>query len=57
MTCKKAPEKPEKKKPDAADPSQEEPDTTMANAGEGGPGEDPDYDEAGEGDDGIDDRH
>ncbi len=38
-------------------PEKEEPDVTMADAGEGGPGEDPDYDEAGEGDDEIDDRH
>lgn len=35
----------------------DEPDVTMVDAGEGGPGEDPDYDEAGEGDDGVDDRH
>ena len=41
---------------DKDQPEQDEPDVTMANAGEGGPGEDPDYDEAGEGDDGIDDR-
>lgn len=27
----------------------EEPDVTMVDAGEGGPGEDPDFDEAGEG--------
>lgn len=54
MTRKKAPEK---EKPSAPEHSEDEPDTTMANAGEGGPGEDPDYDEAGEGDDGIDDRH
>lgn len=36
---------------------QDEPDITMVDAGEGGPGEDPDYDEAGEGDDEVDDRH
>lgn len=38
-------------------PQSEEPDVTMVDAGEGGPGEDPDYDEAGDGDDGVDDRH
>ena len=37
-------------------PQPEEPDITIADAGEGAPGEDPDYDEAGEGDDGVDDR-
>lgn len=37
--------------------SEQEPDITMVDAGEGGPGEDPDYDEAGEGDDEVDDRH
>ncbi|QIB51749.1 hypothetical protein [Pseudomonas sp. OIL-1] len=54
MIDKKAPED---EKPSAPEPSQDEPDITMNDAGEGGPGEDPDYDEAGEGDDGIDDRH
>lgn len=38
-------------------PEPDDPDVTMVDAGEGGPGEDPDYDEAGEGDDGVDDRH
>lgn len=43
--------------PDQKHSVPEEPDITIADAGEGGPGEDPDYDEAGEGDDGVDDRH
>lgn len=42
---------------DQKHPKSEEPDITMVDAGEGGPGEDPDYDEAGEGDDEVDDRH